>query len=63
VTPPPAPALVIAGGIGWNYLRSRQGRTTISRWACEHKRTALVGAGTFCAWWLTHWALYVIELD
>jgi hypothetical protein len=69
MTPPPAPALVIAGGIGWNLARSRRNRRverterkrTISRWVCGNKKAAVtlaVGAGTWCA---VHWALYVIE--
>ena len=63
MTPPPAPAFVVAGGLVWNYARSVQGRTTISRWACRHKRTAVAGAAAFSAWWLAHWWLYVIEAD
>lgn len=59
---PPLPAVVVAGGLGWNYARSRRGGCTISRWACEHKALALTSAGAFSAWWLTHWWLYVIEL-
>jgi hypothetical protein len=61
VTPPPAPALVIAGGIGWNYLRSRQGRTTISKWACTHKRVAVPVALAGGSWLTVHWWLYVVE--
>lgn len=63
MTPPPAPALVVAGGLAWNLHRSRRGRTTISRWACRHKGAAVIGAGGFCAWWLIHWTLYVIDAD
>lgn len=62
MTPPPAPALVVIGGLAWNYARSRRGRATISGWACEHKAAAVAFAGGFSAWWLTHWALYVIDL-
>lgn len=62
MTPPPAPAVVVASGLAWNFARSRRGQTTISRWACEHKGAALTFAGGFSAWWLIHWALYVIEL-
>lgn len=62
MTPPPAPAVVVASGLVWNFARSLRGRTTISRWACEHKTVALGGAAAFSAWWLTHWALYAIEL-
>ena len=63
MTPPPAPALVVAGGLVWNYARSVQGRTTISRWACRHKRTAVAGAVAGSCWLVAHWARYVIDAD
>lgn len=63
MTPPPAPALVVAGGLAWNLHRSRHGRTTISRWACRHKKVALLVGGGFFSWVLIHWALYVIDAD
>jgi hypothetical protein len=61
MTPPPAPALVIGRGIGWNYLRSRQGRTTISRWACRNKKVAVPVALAGGSWLTVHWWLYVVE--
>jgi hypothetical protein len=59
---PPPQAVLVGAGLAWNYARSRAGHPTISRWACEHKAVALTVAGGFSAWWLTHWALYVIEV-
>lgn len=61
MTPPPIPAVVVGAGLAWNLRNSRAGKPTISRWACRHKRTAVVGAFGFCAWWIGHWVLYVIE--
>lgn len=65
MTPPPAPAAVIAAGLAWNYQRSRKRdpkRPVISRWACQNKKVAVPVAVAFSAWWVGHWVLYVIEL-
>jgi hypothetical protein len=71
MNPPPGPTYLVVGGLVWNFARSRRNRTraelelplkpTVSRWACRHKRAALTVAGGFCAWWLIHWALYVLD--
>lgn len=58
---PPAPAVVVVAGLAWNWTNSRAGRPTISRWACRHKKVAVPVAVAFSAWWLGHWALYVID--
>jgi hypothetical protein len=61
MTPPPAPALVVAGGLAWNVCRSRRGRVTISRWACRNKKVAVPVAVVGGSWVAVHWARYVIE--
>ena len=63
VTPPPAPAYVVAAGLAWNYARSVQHRTTISRWACRNKRVAVPVAVAGSCWLVAHWARYVIDAD
>jgi hypothetical protein len=61
MTPPPAPAVVVASGLVWNLARSRRGRTTISRWACAHKKVAVPVAVAGGTWVAVHWARYVVE--
>lgn len=65
--PPPAPAVVVAGGLVWNYARSQRNRRrvhrkrTISRWICANKKIAVpvaVGGGSWVAW---HWWRYVLD--
>lgn len=61
MTPPPAPALVVTGGLVWNFARSRRGRTTISRWACRNKRVAVPVALAGSCWLTVHWLTYATE--
>lgn len=72
MTPPPLPAVVVAGGLAWNLARSHRNRRvrrpqgdpikpTICRWACRHKRTAVTVVAGTAAWLLVHLARYVID--
>lgn len=70
---PPLAADLIGAGLLLNFARSRRNRVrvrqglpkkaTVSRWACRNKKAAVTVAAGFSLWWVTHWALYVIELD
>ena len=68
---PPLAADLIGAGLVLNFARSRRNRTrarrgqpqkpTVSRWSCRNKKAAVTIAAGFSLWWVTHWALYVIE--
>lgn len=61
MTPPPLPAVVVAGGLAWNLRNSRAGKPTISRWACRNKKIAVPLAVAGSCWLTAHWWLYVVE--
>jgi len=69
MTPPPAPALVVAGGLAWNLARSQrnrrvaptQRRPTFCRWVAPYKVPAAAVAAGAGTWLTVHLARYVIE--
>lgn len=69
MTPPPAPALVVVGGLGWNLARSRRNqrvpraerKRTISRWICGNKKVAVSVAIAGGTWLTVHWARYLLD--
>lgn len=69
MTPPPAPAVVVAAGLSWNYARSRRNRKvatrdrrpTFCRWAAPYKKVAAPVAAGAGAWLTVHLARYVID--
>lgn len=57
----PPQGYVVLGGLAWNYLRSRQGKPTISMFCRRHKgETAVVLAGAL-AWFVPHIWLAAVE--
>lgn len=58
----PPQGFVIIGGLGWNYLRSRQGKPTISMFARRHKtETAVILVGAL-AWFVPHIFYAAVEV-
>ena len=56
----PPQGYVILGGVGMNYVASRLGRPTISRWCARHKAATFTVTAGAVAWWSWHIATYVL---
>jgi hypothetical protein len=52
--PPPPQGYVVAGGLAWNYTRSRHGRETISQFLRRHKTATALGLAVFVVWFPPH---------